>query len=122
MLTAQKDVEELIERQKQTTRLTVRQWRFIEEFLKCLNRSEAARRSDYSIKRAHQQAYENLKKREIRRIIDDALELETGARLIAARIIGPDDFPGYVDVYNSSNCPCVFADFFENLQALFFFI
>ncbi len=52
---------------------TVKQRSFIKEYLKCLKGSEAARRAGYSIKCAHQQAYENLRKPKIKEIIDRGL-------------------------------------------------
>ncbi len=45
---------------------TVKQRSFIEEYLKCLKGSVSARRAGYSIKCAHQQAYENLRKPKIK--------------------------------------------------------
>jgi phage terminase small subunit len=54
--------------------MTNMQLRFIEEYLKCLNGTEAARRAGYSPRTAHQIAYENLRKPEIRTIIDTAFQ------------------------------------------------
>ena len=56
--------------------MTEKQQQFIEEYSKCLNGSEAARRAGYSVKCAHQQAYENMRKPKIRSIIDQALEAQ----------------------------------------------
>ena len=53
--------------------MTKMQLRFIEEYLECLNSSEAARRAGYSPKTAHQIAYENMRKLHIRRIIQKAI-------------------------------------------------
>lgn len=50
-----------------------KQKKFVEEYLKCLNGSEAARRAGYSVRCAHQQAYENLRKPYIRAAIDQGL-------------------------------------------------
>ena len=54
--------------------MTEKQQRFIEEYLKCLNGSEAARRAGYSQRYAYQQAYENMQKPKIRNVIDQTLE------------------------------------------------
>jgi len=54
--------------------MTNKQKRFIEEYLKVLNGAKAARLAGYSVKCAHQQAYENLRKPHIREIIDQAME------------------------------------------------
>jgi len=70
---------------------TVKQRSFIKEYLKCLKGSEAARRAGYSIKCAHQQAYENLRKPKIKEIIDRGLAVQTRAVFIKAGIIGPDE-------------------------------
>jgi phage terminase small subunit len=56
--------------------LTNMQRRFILAYLKHLNGSKAARVAGYSVKCAHQQAYENMRKPKIRRIIDKGLELK----------------------------------------------
>jgi hypothetical protein len=88
------DHEEIIktvDKEIATAGLTEKQCRFIREYLKVLNGSEAARRAGYSVKCAYQQAYENLRKPDIKRIIDIGLNLETRACLIKARIIGPDE-------------------------------
>ena len=53
--------------------------------------SEVARRAGYSIKCAHQQAYENLRKPKIKEIIDRGLAAQTRAVCIKAGIIGPDE-------------------------------
>ena len=53
--------------------MTKMQLRFIEEYLECLNATEAARRAGYSPKTAHQIAYENIRKPHIRRIIRKAI-------------------------------------------------
>lgn len=45
--------------------LTLKQEAFINEYLRCWNASEAARRAGYSEKTAHQIGYENLRKLEI---------------------------------------------------------
>ncbi len=67
--------------------LTPRQHRFIEEYLVCLNASEAARRAGYSLKTAGEIGYENLKKPEIRSRIDGRLpELGMGRSELLARI------------------------------------
>ena len=60
--------------------MTKKQKKFIEEYLKCLNGSEAARRAGYSVKCAHQQAYENMRKPEIRSVIDQALKARQQTR------------------------------------------
>ena len=52
--------------------MTNMQLRFIEEYIKCPNGSEAARRAGYSPRTAHQIAYENLRKPHIRKIIQKA--------------------------------------------------
>jgi hypothetical protein len=63
-------------------------------FIKCPKGSEAARRAGYSIKCAHQQAYENLRKPKIKEIIDRGLAAQTRAVCIKAGIIGLDvDLP-----------------------------
>jgi hypothetical protein len=54
-------------------RLTTKQRRFIEEYVKVPNGAEAARRAGYSPRCVHQQAYENLRNPKIRKIIDRAL-------------------------------------------------
>ena len=59
--------------------------------MKCLKGSEVARRAGYSIKCAHQQAYENLRKPKIKEIIDRGLAAQTRAVCIKAGIIGPDE-------------------------------
>lgn len=56
-------------------KLTKRQRRFVLAYLRYLNGSKAARIAGYSVKCAHQQAYENQRKPKIRRIIERAFEL-----------------------------------------------
>jgi len=53
--------------------MTKMQLRFIEEYLDCLNATEAARRAGYSPRTAHQVAYENMRKPHIRRVIQKAI-------------------------------------------------
>ena len=60
---------------------TTKQRIFIKEYLTVYNGSEAARRAGYSIKCAHQQAYENLRKPKIKEIIDRGLEIQRRERL-----------------------------------------
>lgn len=54
-------------------RLTTKQRRFIIEYVKVPKGAEAARRAGYSVKCAHQQAYENLRKPKLKKIVDRAL-------------------------------------------------
>lgn len=75
----------------ESTPLTVKQQRFIEEYLKVFNGSKAARRAGYSVKCAHQQAYENLRKPKIKKIIDRAIATWSRATLIAGGVIRPDE-------------------------------
>lgn len=56
-------------------KLTKKQGWFVLAYLRYLNGSKAARIAGYSVKCAHQQAYENQRKPKIRRIIDRGLEL-----------------------------------------------
>ncbi len=70
---------------------TVKQRIFIKEYLKCPKGSEAARKAGYSIKCAHQQAYDNLRKPKIKEIIDRGLAAQTRAVFVKAGIIGPDE-------------------------------
>lgn len=56
--------------------LTNKQRRFVLAHLRYLNGSKAARVAGYSVRCAHQQAYENMRKPKIRRIIDKGLELK----------------------------------------------
>ncbi|MCH8846291.1 MAG: terminase small subunit [Proteobacteria bacterium] len=72
-------------------RYTKKQRVFMIEYLKCLNGSEAARRAGYSVKCAHQQAYENLGKSKIRQAIDKAINGRSRITLIEAGVIGPDE-------------------------------
>ncbi len=62
-------------------RFTVKQRIFIKEYLKVYNGSEAARRAGYSIKCAHQQGYENLRKPKIKEIIVRRLAIQRQERL-----------------------------------------
>jgi hypothetical protein len=64
-----------IARMLEDAKLTEKQRRFVLAYLKYLNGSKAARIAGYSVKCAHQQAYENQRKPKIRRIIDRGLEL-----------------------------------------------
>jgi len=72
-------------------KLTAKQKRFVQEYLVILDGTKAARKAGYSLNCAHQQAYENLRKLKIRRIIDHAFHIRSRACLIRARIIGPND-------------------------------
>jgi hypothetical protein len=65
------EIAEMLER----TKLTNKQRRFVLAYLRYLNGSKAARIAGYSLKCAHQQAYENQRKPKIRRIIDKGIEL-----------------------------------------------
>ncbi|WP_183560634.1 terminase small subunit [Mucilaginibacter sp. SP1R1] len=63
------------------SKLTIKQKRFVEEYLKDFNASDAARRAGYSEDTAYSIGYENLRKPEIKIEIDkilDALSMEAG--------------------------------------------
>ncbi len=64
-----------IARMLEDAKLTKKQRRFVLAYLRYLNGSKAARIAGYSVKCAHQQAYENHRKPKIRRIIDKGIEL-----------------------------------------------
>jgi len=72
-------------------KLTGKQKRFVQEYLVVLDGTKAARKAGYSLNCAYQQAYENLRKPKIRRIIDRAFHIRNRACLIRARIIAPND-------------------------------
>lgn len=59
----------------QDPELTLLQLRFVLAYLRYLYGSEAARVAGYSVRCAHQQAYENMRKPKIRRIIDKGMQL-----------------------------------------------
>ena len=60
--------------------LTRKQQLFIDEYLKCWNASEAARRAGYSAKTAYAMGWENLRKPEIKAVIQARLdEVHMGA-------------------------------------------
>ena len=72
--------------------LTKKQRRFVLAYLRYLNGSKAARVAGYSVKCAHQQAYENQRKPKIRRIIDRGLELNYCVWAVDSAVI--DDAEG----------------------------
>lgn len=55
-------------------KLTPKQRRFVQEYLICLNATEAAKRAGYSEKVASVIGFENLKKPKIKQLIDETLE------------------------------------------------
>ena len=61
-------------RKQRRTSPTDKQIKFVDEFMKCLNGAEAARRAGYSKKAAREIAYENRKKPWIKAEIDRRLE------------------------------------------------
>jgi hypothetical protein len=60
-------------KRKRTVGLTPKQLRYIEEYCKCWNGSEAARRSGYSARSAGEISYENMQNPEIKARIDKVL-------------------------------------------------
>jgi hypothetical protein len=67
--------------------LTMKQMRFVEEYLTCWNGSEAARRAGYAVKTAHVQATDNLRNPKIRAAIDRRLrDFHLGADEVLARM------------------------------------
>lgn len=66
------------ERPHWSRQLTLRQWRFVEEYLVDLNGAAAARRAGYSAATARQMAYENLRKRNVADAVDRALSIKAG--------------------------------------------
>ncbi len=73
-------------------KLTQKQRRFVLAYLKFLNGSKAARVAGYSVKCAHQQAYENQGKPKIKQIIDKGIELRYTVFAVDAAVI--DDVGG----------------------------
>ncbi len=61
---------ELVEPKK----LTRKQKVFVSEYLKCFNASEAARKAGYSVRSAYAQGWENLRKPEIKALIEARLD------------------------------------------------
>jgi hypothetical protein len=59
-----------------SARLTGLQKGFVTEYLGCLTGAKAARRAGYSSNRARQQAYDNLRKPKIKRLIERGLYLQ----------------------------------------------
>ena len=78
---------EIIAKMLADRKLTRKQRRFIVAYLKCLTGSEAARWAGYSPRSAHQQAYENLRKPNIKRIIERALNLRYCTYAVDPKII-----------------------------------
>jgi phage terminase small subunit len=67
--------------------LTDKQRVFVEQYLTCWNASEAARRAGYSEKSAGSIGFENMKKPEIRAVIDQRLtDYQMGADEVIARL------------------------------------
>lgn len=69
-------------------RLTERQRRFVAAFIERPFGAAAARAADYSPRRARQQAYDNLRKPHIRRLIEQALDVEFAC--LRAALASPD--------------------------------
>jgi hypothetical protein len=85
--------------------LTNRQRRFVAEYLRLLCGAKAARAAGYSLKRDRQQAYDNLHKPKIKRLVQRAQDLELrdfyvemGWMPPGAKRIPPEERP------NGNNC------------------
>lgn len=88
MRTVPKEVDELIAKEKETTRLTEKQWRFIEEYPKDLNATQAAIRAGYSKRTAGEIGWENLKKPNIQaRIAKKQKDAADAAQVEAADVL-----------------------------------
>lgn len=72
-------------------RLTDRQRRFVAEYLNCLTGTKAARRAGYSSNRARQQAYDNLRKPRIRRLIRRGLYLQERDGFVRIGLMEPHE-------------------------------
>lgn len=72
------------------TPLTTRQRRFVAEYLKLPSGAKAARAAGYSPYRDRQQAYDNLRKPKIRRLIERALHLQYRDCYVRAGLIPPN--------------------------------
>ncbi len=72
------------------TTLTPRQRRFVAEYLKRPSGAKAARAAGYSPNRDRQQAYDNLRKAKIRRLVERALYLHCRDCYVQAGLIPPD--------------------------------
>jgi len=81
------EIAEMLERAK----LTEKQRRFVLAYLRYLVGSKAARTAGYSVRCAHQQAYENLRKTKIRQIIDRGIELRYCVYAVDEAIIDADE-------------------------------
>ena len=81
------EIAEMLEDAK----LTKKQRRFVLAYLRHLNGSKAARIAGYSVKCAHQQAYENLRKTKIKRIIDRGIELRYCVYAVDEAVIDSDN-------------------------------
>lgn len=73
------------------TRLTDRQRRFVAEYLNCLTGIKAARGAGCSPNRAGQQAYENLRKPRIRRLVQREVYLQERDGLVRMRLLEPHE-------------------------------
>jgi len=73
-----------------STPLTNRQRRFVAEYLKLLCGAKAARAAGYSPSRDRQQAYDNLRKPKIRRLVLLAQNLELRDVYVRVGLIPPD--------------------------------
>jgi hypothetical protein len=73
-----------------STPLTDRQRRFVAEYLKLLCGAKAARAAGYSLNRCRQQAYDNLHKPKIRRLVRLAQNLELRDVYVRVGLVPPD--------------------------------
>ncbi len=72
------------------TPLTDRQRRFVAEYLKLLCGAKAARAAGYSSSRGRQQAYDNLRKPKIRRLVRRAMYLNERDWYVRMGFMPPD--------------------------------
>lgn len=81
--------------------LTGLQKKFVNEYLRCFNASEAARLAGYSEKAAGQQGYENLRKPEIAEVINeyfDAMLMESKEALARLSDMARASIEDFVDI------------------------
>ena len=94
--------------------MTRKQQKFIDEYVKCLNGSQAARNAGYSNRTANAIASENLQKPYIKKAIDEKI-----AQNEAKYKLTKDDFiKKTIELHSLSNNPSVKARYWELLAKL----
>ena len=85
-----------------TKKLTAKQERFIAEYLLDLNATQAAIRAGYPVKSAYSVGSENLKKPEIREVVDEKLQeiLDNKHQILKNRVIDQLEKIAFADVDN----------------------